>query len=78
MTSVPLILDQTPLIDKMLLNLWVDVCTSLCAVDGKMWFKTGDIGEMHPDDVLKIIDRKKDLVKLKAGEYVSLRKFSPN
>ncbi|XP_067647806.1 uncharacterized protein [Eurosta solidaginis] len=43
----------------MLLNLWVDVC--------KMWFKTGDIGEMHPDDVLKIIDRNKDLVKLQAG-----------
>ncbi|XP_067626598.1 fatty acid CoA ligase Acsl3 isoform X1 [Eurosta solidaginis] len=42
--------------------------------DGKMWFKTGDIGEMHPDGVLKIIDRKKDLVKLQAGEYVSLGK----
>ncbi|KAI8123759.1 Long-chain-fatty-acid--CoA ligase 4 [Lucilia cuprina] len=42
--------------------------------DGKRWFKTGDIGEMHPDGVLKIIDRKKDLVKLQAGEYVSLGK----
>ncbi|XP_018787785.1 PREDICTED: long-chain-fatty-acid--CoA ligase 4 isoform X2 [Bactrocera latifrons] len=42
--------------------------------DGKQWFKTGDIGEIHPDGVLKIIDRKKDLVKLQAGEYVSLGK----
>ncbi|XP_055694254.1 long-chain-fatty-acid--CoA ligase 4 isoform X2 [Lutzomyia longipalpis] len=42
--------------------------------DGKRWFKTGDVGEFHPDGVLKIIDRKKDLVKLQAGEYVSLGK----
>ncbi|XP_033109168.1 long-chain-fatty-acid--CoA ligase 4-like [Anneissia japonica] len=39
---------------------------------GKRWFKTGDIGEMRPDGTLKIIDRKKDLVKLQTGEYVSL------
>ncbi|KAG7457044.1 hypothetical protein MATL_G00242320 [Megalops atlanticus] len=38
------------------------------------WFCTGDIGEFHPDGCLKIIDRKKDLVKLQAGEYVSLGK----
>ncbi|XP_037537600.1 long-chain-fatty-acid--CoA ligase 3b [Nematolebias whitei] len=45
-------------------------------VDGKgqRWFCTGDIGEFHPDGCLKIIDRKKDLVKLQAGEYVSLGK----
>lgn len=42
--------------------------------DGKRWFKTGDVGEFHADGVLKIIDRKKDLVKLQAGEYVSLGK----
>lgn len=42
--------------------------------DGKRWFRTGDIGEMHYDGVLKVIDRKKDLVKLQAGEYVSLGK----
>ncbi|KAF7269240.1 acyl-CoA synthetase long-chain isoform X2 [Rhynchophorus ferrugineus] len=42
--------------------------------DGKRWFKTGDIGEVHDDGVVKIIDRKKDLVKLQAGEYVSLGK----
>jgi len=39
--------------------------------DGRRWFRTGDIGEFHHDGVIKIIDRKKDLVKLQAGEYVS-------
>ncbi|KAJ8674122.1 hypothetical protein QAD02_005384 [Eretmocerus hayati] len=42
--------------------------------DGKRWFRTGDIGEVYPDGVIKIIDRKKDLVKLQFGEYVSLGK----
>lgn len=42
--------------------------------DGKEWFRTGDIGECHPDGSIKIIDRKKDLVKLQLGEYVSLGK----
>ncbi|XP_018426873.1 PREDICTED: long-chain-fatty-acid--CoA ligase 4 isoform X2 [Nanorana parkeri] len=42
--------------------------------DGQRWFCTGDIGEFHPDGCLQIIDRKKDLVKLQAGEYVSLGK----
>ncbi|XP_034023715.1 long-chain-fatty-acid--CoA ligase 3a isoform X2 [Thalassophryne amazonica] len=41
---------------------------------GQRWFSTGDIGEFHEDGCLKIIDRKKDLVKLQAGEYVSLGK----
>jgi long-chain acyl-CoA synthetase len=41
---------------------------------GKFWFKTGDIALMEPDGVLRIIDRKKDLVKLQFGEYVSLGK----
>ncbi|MBN3289703.1 ACSL4 ligase, partial [Polypterus senegalus] len=41
---------------------------------GQRWFCTGDIGEFHPDGCLQIVDRKKDLVKLQAGEYVSLAK----
>uniref|UniRef100_A0A673A4V2 long-chain-fatty-acid--CoA ligase n=1 Tax=Sphaeramia orbicularis TaxID=375764 RepID=A0A673A4V2_9TELE len=42
--------------------------------NNQRWFCTGDIGEFHEDGCLKIIDRKKDLVKLQAGEYVSLGK----
>lgn len=42
--------------------------------NGRRWFYTGDIGEMQANGNLKIIDRKKDLVKLHHGEYVSLTK----
>nr|XP_033321296.1 long-chain-fatty-acid--CoA ligase 4 isoform X1 [Megalopta genalis] len=42
--------------------------------DDRQWFRTGDIGECHADGSIKIIDRKKDLVKLQLGEYVSLGK----
>lgn len=45
-----------------------------CEEGGIRWFYTGDIGEMFPDGTIKIIDRKKDLVKLQFGEYVSLGK----
>ncbi|CDW57480.1 long chain fatty acid coenzyme A ligase 4 [Trichuris trichiura] len=44
-------------------------------IGDRIWFCTGDIGEFHPDGALKIIDRKKDLVKLQHGEYVSLSKI---
>lgn len=42
--------------------------------DGKVWFHTGDVGEMTAIGTLRIIDRKKDLIKLVQGEYVSLGK----
>ncbi|XVE95477.1 hypothetical protein REPUB_Repub02eG0100800 [Reevesia pubescens] len=41
---------------------------------GVRWFYTGDIGQFHADGCLEIIDRKKDIVKLQHGEYVSLGK----
>ena len=42
--------------------------------DGLRWFRTGDVGEFDKNGKLKIVDRKKDLVKLQLGEYVSLGK----
>uniref|UniRef100_M1AI81 Long-chain-fatty-acid CoA ligase n=1 Tax=Solanum tuberosum TaxID=4113 RepID=M1AI81_SOLTU len=36
------------------------------------WFHTGDIGEMMPNGVVKVIDRKKNVIKLSQGEYVAL------
>ncbi|WCJ21331.1 Long chain acyl-CoA synthetase 8 [Euphorbia peplus] len=41
---------------------------------GMRWFYTGDIGRIHADGCLEIIDRKKDIVKLQHGEYISLGK----
>ena len=41
---------------------------------GILWFKTGDIGRFEEDGKLTIVDRKKDLVKLQLGEYISLGK----
>jgi len=40
--------------------------------DGAKWFATGDIGEWTPDGCIKIVDRKKNLVKLLGGEYVPI------
>ena len=42
--------------------------------DGSYWFITGDIGEILPNGAIRIVDRKKDLVKLQMGEYISLGK----
>lgn len=42
--------------------------------DGKVWFHTGDVGVMTEEGTLRIVDRKKDLIKLSGGEYVSLGK----
>lgn len=41
---------------------------------GMRWFYTGDVGQFHADGCLEIIDRKKDIVKLQHGEYISLGK----
>ena len=43
-------------------------------INGVRYFATGDIGEFLPNGSLKIIDRKKDLIKLSGGEYISLNK----
>ncbi|CAJ0575910.1 unnamed protein product, partial [Mesorhabditis spiculigera] len=46
--------------------------------NGVRYFATGDIGEFRADGSLKIIDRKKDLLKLSHGEYISLGKVETN
>lgn len=43
--------------------------------NGVRWFKTGDIGLLDNTGNLTLIDRKKDLVKLRHGEYVALGKI---
>lgn len=44
--------------------------------NGVRWFRTGDVGEVFPNGSFKIIDRKKDFLKLQFGEFVSLGKVS--
>lgn len=42
--------------------------------NGIRWYRTGDIAEFLPNGFVKIIDRRKDLIKLQNGEYISLGK----
>merc|ERR1712157_142935 len=36
------------------------------------WFRSGDVGVWRPDGQLQIVDRLKNLVKLKGGEYIAI------
>lgn len=38
--------------------------------NGVRFWKSGDIAEAFPDGTFRIIDRKKDIVKLSNGEFV--------
>ena len=40
-------------------------------IDDEGWFHTGDIGELHEHNILKITDRKKEIFKLSTGKYVA-------
>lgn len=46
-----------------------------CEIDGKRWFRTGDIGKLVSGpsgrNFLKITDRKKELLKTSGGKYVA-------
>ena len=46
------------------------------AFDKDGWFHTGDVAVMLTDGTLKIVDRKKNLVKLKGGEYIALERMN--
>jgi fatty-acyl-CoA synthase len=39
-------------------------------IDGESWFDTGDVAALHPDGVLQITDRSKDVIK-SGGEWIS-------
>lgn len=43
--------------------------------DEEGWARTGDIGEILPNNALKIIDRKKHIFKLSQGEYIAPEKL---
>lgn len=40
-------------------------------IDSEGWFHTGDIGEIHENNILKITDRKKEIFKLSTGKYIA-------
>jgi long-chain acyl-CoA synthetase len=42
------------------------------AFDSEGWFHSGDIAIFTPDGCIKIVDRLKNLVKLKGGEYIAI------
>ena len=58
---------------------WTSVCHTLSSLPHSptrsrlhRWFHTGDIGVYTPDGSMMLVDRLKNLIKLKGGEYIAL------
>jgi len=49
--------------------------TLLEGSDGTMWVATGDIGVMCANNIIRIVDRKKNIFKLSQGEYIAVEKI---
>ncbi|KAK7249787.1 decanoate-CoA ligase [Aureococcus anophagefferens] len=47
-----------------------DKTAEVFTADG--WFRSGDVGVWRPDGMLVIVDRLKNLIKLKGGEYIAI------
>ena len=57
--------------DNLMLGYYKDPVKTKEVIDEEGWFHTGDIGELDENNILKIVDRKKEIFKLSTGKYVA-------
>ena len=56
---------------SLMMGYYKDQTKTAEVIDKDGWFHTGDIGELHEHNILKITDRKKEIFKLSTGKYVA-------
>jgi len=56
---------------SLMLGYYKDIEKTNEVIDEDGWFHTGDIGEIHDHNILKLTDRKKEIFKLSTGKYVA-------